>query len=370
MRSFVFSAQSGLIRFFNWWIGELATLVPRPLRHRFGRRGRTLCVAVESSRIRVSRRDRGRSRDLGEAPFDFEDGLAARDRERLRAWTAGMRPESTVVEVSLVPELGLVRDVELPAAAMDNLHQVLGFEMHRLTPFSVEDVYYRHEVIGRRDGVLVVRLATVPRRIVERATEWLENWTLGPMPVSPAGRGPRPPVAREGAIALGFRDPRYRTSRHRGFAAALAVLNVVLVGVAVAIPIEREHRYLDEARIRLAEVRSAADSAAAVRREIEESFARAKYLAALAENRIATVAVLEELTRRVPDTAWVFKLELREGAVHLHGTSVAAVSLIALLEDSPILSNVRFASPVVREGNTGRDRFHVAARITASGDGG
>ena len=370
MRSSVLRARNTLTRFFNWWLGELAMLVPPRLRHRFRRRGRTLCVAVEPSRVRVSRRERGRTRDLGEAPMELEGGLTADDRERLRALTAGMSPESTDVEVTVVPELGLVRDVELPAAARDNLHQVLGFEMQRLTPFAVEDVYYRHGVIGRRDEALQVRLAAVPRRIVDRATEWLENWTLRPTPESRARLGPRSPVDGDGAVVLGFRDLRYRTSRRRRLAAALVVLNVLLVGVAVAIPMVQEQRGLDAARIRLEEVRRAADASAAGRREIEESLAMAGFLAAAAENRVATVAVLEELTRRLPDTAWVFKLELRDGSVQLHGSSVEAVSLIALLEDSPTLSNVRFASPVVREGNTGRDRFHVAAKISALGEGG
>ena len=302
--------------------------------------------------------------------MESEGGLTADDRDRLRALTAGMSPRSTIVEVAVAPDLGLVRDVELPAAARGNLHQVLGFEMHRLTPFAVEDVYYRHGAIRRRDEALQVRLAAVPRRIVDRATEWLDSWTLRPTPDLPAGLGPRSPAGGDGAIILAFRDLRYRTSGRRGLAAALLVLNVLLAGAAVAIPMAREGRKLDEARIRLEEVRRAADAAAAVRREAEESVAKARFLAAAAEDRVVTVTVLEELTRRLPDTAWVFKLELRDGSMQLHGSSIEAVSLIALLEDSTALSDVRFASPVVREGNTGRDRFHVAAEISAQGEGG
>ena len=118
----------------------------------------------------MSRLVNGRGQELGKASFDDDGELSAADCERLAAETARLRPEDCEVEVVLAPELSLVKEVELPAAAEENLHQVLGFEMQRFTPFRTADVHYDHEVTERGEGRLRVRLAVVPKRVVDGAT--------------------------------------------------------------------------------------------------------------------------------------------------------------------------------------------------------
>lgn len=345
-------AGNVLSRFLAWWIGELAALLPAALRGG----GRTLCIAVEPGRVRVGRRENGRMRELGAVATESDGEIPAGDQKRLRGLAAGLAPEDTDIEISMAPGLALARDVELPAAARENLDQVLAFEMPRLTPFSAEDMYYGHRVTGRRGAMLRVRLEAAPKRIADRATGWLEGWTLRPAPA--ARRRSASPAAE---AVLGFRDVRYGSSRRRGMQAALFSLNLLLAAAAVAIPPWQEQRRLDAAKARLEEVRGVAEAASATAREIERSWARGRFIAATAADRVATVELIEELSARLPDGTWVFRLELSGGKLQLHGSSSAAASLIAALEDSPMLSNVRFASPVVREGSTGRDRFHIAA---------
>ncbi len=77
----------------------------------------------------------------------------------------------------------------------------------------------------------------------------------------------------------------------------------------------------------------------------------------------ASVELLEELSQRLPDDTWLFRVEVRDGKVHLQGTSTTASALIAELEGSLFLENVRFASPVTQDGASGRERFHLSASI-------
>ena len=358
--------QTSLKRYLDWWLGELAMLLPRTFRRRYRHRGCILCIMVEPSRLRISRRDGGRLRALGEIPIEPEGELPADDCERLRTLTDGMRPESTDIEITVAPELTLIKEVDLPPAALVNLHQVLGFEMPRLTPFSADDVYYNHVVTERGDDVLRVRLAVVPRRFVDQATKWLLDWTLRPAP-DPSRFRSAPTIDDDETIVLDFRDHRYSVSRRRRIHSALLILNALLVVAVVAIPLVREHQRLDEAEIRLDQAQRAVEETAESRRQIEQSWARATFLAARTNDRVSTVALLEELTVRLPDSTWVFRLELRDGAVQMRGTSATAASLIAALEDSLTLANVRFASPVVRESNTRRDQFHIAADVVPLG---
>ena len=355
-------------RFLSWWLTQITGLVPAALRRRRRLRRRALCIAVEPDRIRVRHRNNRRVRELGEAPVDVDGEPSADDGERLRALAADVRPEGAPCEITVAPGLALVKEVDLPAAAQENLRQVIGFEMQRLTPFSTEEVYYDYAVTGRHDNVLRVQLAVVPRRLIDRATAWLPSRGLQSVPESPGGFRPAPLVASDGSITLDFRDPSHRETGGRGLYAVLLAVNVALAGTAIAIPLVQEQHHLDEAKSRLEEVRHAAEATAELRGEVERLRTRARFLAAAANARISTVVLIEELTSLLPDTTWVFRLELREGTVHLHGSSADAASLIATIDSSAMLSNVRFTSSVLREG-TGQDRFHIAADVVIPGGG-
>ena len=356
--------------FLDWWLAELTALIPGALRRRARRRGHALCIAVEPNRVHVSRRTNARMRALGEAPLGADGEPAPADCARLQALTAGLRPDRTLCEITAAPALTLVKEVELPAAAQENLRQVLGFEMQQLTPFSVEEAYYDYSVMERRDGKLRVRLAVVPRRIVDRATGWLAGWELRPAPASLSGSGSRPPFDAGGPLTLDFRGPSHREPYTVRYRTVLLALNVALAGAAVTIPLVHEPRHLEGLEARMVEARSAAEAALEIGHEVERLRTEARFLAHRASARTSTVLLLEELSVRLPDTTWVFRLELRDATVHLHGTSAAESSLIATLEDSEALTDVRFASPVLREGNTGRDRFHITAQLVLPRGGG
>src|SRR5947209_386587 len=70
------------------------------------------------------------------------------------------------------------------------------------------------------------------------------------------------------------------------------------------------------------------------------------------------LAVLRELTEILPSDAWVTYLALDAKGVELTGQAGAASNLIPLLENSPWLERVEFASPVTR----GRDREQFRIR--------
>jgi Tfp pilus assembly protein PilN len=74
--------------------------------------------------------------------------------------------------------------------------------------------------------------------------------------------------------------------------------------------------------------------------------------------------VLRELTEILPGDAWLTSLTLEPKGVELTGQAQTASVLIPILENSPRLMGVEFASPVTR----GRDREQF--RIRAAWEGG
>ena len=64
-----------------------------------------------------------------------------------------------------------MRRVTMPAATEENLRQVLGFEMDRLTPLRADEVYFDYRVVSRdaAAGQIAVQLAVARARSGGRA---------------------------------------------------------------------------------------------------------------------------------------------------------------------------------------------------------
>ncbi len=94
--------------------------------------------------------------------------------------------------------------------------------------------------------------------------------------------------------------------------------------------------------------------------EVERKRQLLATLQAVEESALHPLPLLRELTERIPPDAWLTTLSLDPKGVELTGQATAANQLIPLLEDSPQLEKVEFASPVTK----GRDKEQF--RIRAS----
>ena len=342
----------GIGDFFRWWRSELAGMLPDGLRQRFERRHDTVLLSPSDDELRISRRDNGRVEELGRIDMTLPDA-----GERLAATLAGMSADSTRIEVAVAPAKVLLKQIQLPLAAEENLRQVLGFEMQRQTPFRAEQVYFNYRVVARRphSQQLDVQLAVVPRAVIDSIVDPIADWHLEPE------EGAVKAEQDDRVFAFAPGDAGNRPSS--GFRRGLLVLNLALLVTVVAIPFVQQQQYLEQQRARLGEIREAATTASKLQQRIDQHEARSHYLFAQKSGRPASVQLLEELSRRLPDDTWLFRVELRDGKVHMQGTSTRASALIAELEGSRFLEDVRFASPVTQDGTSGRERFHLSARV-------
>lgn len=344
----------GIGAFFSWWRDELAGMLPYAWRRRFERRHDVLLLTLLDDEVRISRRDNGRLEELGSISTTLPNAS-----ERMAAMLSGLKVESTRVEVAVPSNKLLVKNIQLPLAAEENLRQVLGFEMQRQTPFRAEQVYFNYRVSARRpeSQQIAVQLCVVPRTVVERVLDFLADWDLVPA----ADKSNDEQGQAEGVFAFVPSEAAQRPSSrlNRG----LLALNLVLLVCVVAIPLVQQQRHLDQLRARFDEVRAAATAASGLQERIDKHSAQSRYLFGYKAERPAAVELLEELSLRLPDDTWLFRVEVRDGKVHLQGTSTRASSLIAELEGSPFFQDARFASPVTQDGASGRERFHLSASV-------
>jgi len=99
-----------------------------------------------------------------------------------------------------------------------------------------------------------------------------------------------------------------------------------------------------------------------IRANIEDLEVRADYLDRLWRGNVPLIEVLNEITERIPETAWIQDLNYDERGVQIYGFADSASELISLLEASPVFNDVVFLSTITR-GQDGKERFRIGFKI-------
>ena len=81
------------------------------------------------------------------------------------------------------------------------------------------------------------------------------------------------------------------------------------------------------------------------------------------DEAIPVVAVWEEISRRLPDRAWLTDLSFDRGTLTVSGFAQSAAGLIGPLEESPLFSEPSFTSPVVRIPGQSGEHFEMRLKV-------
>lgn len=340
-------------RFFRWWGGELAAMLPERLRTLlWPQRSRVLLTRIDEE-LEATLLDGETQRLLGRFPLG-ETATGAREK------LYETQPELAEAELCLrlLPEQCLVRTLKLPAAAGENLRQVMAFEMDRLTPFKADQVYYAARILERLPDTRQIRveLSLTPRAKLD---PWLDE-------LAAAGWRPERVIA-EGAHAghdllpEAFRRPRSRLPQLVNIASA--ALFALLLLATLALPAWLNHNLEQQLRQDMRQVSKVAKEVEQIKAEAEKLAHENGFLQRKKSEEPATVEMLEELSRLIPDQTWLNGLQYRDRKVIIQGQSPAASSLIAQLEASPYFKNTSFVSPVTKDVASGQERFQIASEV-------
>lgn len=356
MLQLVALVRNGVSGFLDWWRSELAGLVPRALQPARRRRRRLLLLALGRGEVELFRGGGADGRLIGRA--------ASGDAEALEQLVRKARARKRPAALRLAPEHGLRKTIELPLAAKEDLDQLLRFEMDRLTPFRAEEVRFAHRIIHTepRSRRMQVELQLAPKTAVEDALGTAKAAGLVPVSVELGG----PDGSTDDALDLLPGDPATRGGTNR-LSRALAVLALLLAAAAVAIPLRERHSTAAALEAEAAAAKVEAEESLALREQLEQVSTSTDLLAA-EKSRVPLVSqVLAEVTRVLPDQAYLARLDWRDGTLQLEGYAEGAAALIGLLDRSPLFQTPQFRSPVTPDRRTGLERFHVSLELAAEG---
>ena len=186
------------------------------------------------------------------------------------------------------------------------------------------------------------RLAQIaePRGALELAVATASNRSIRSLDLIPAAIKPR------------------RFTRQEIRTGGALVVTLLLVVAALVVPGFVEGRRLARLNGEIARIDPDVRAAEKLARELDRKRQLLSTVEKINASSVQPLAVLRELTEILPSDAWVTYLAFDAKGVELTGQAGAASNLIPLLENSPRLERVEFASPVTR----GRDREQFRIR--------
>lgn len=339
--------------FWRWWTGELVALLPAGLRGWLGLGHQGGWLLRRDGAWRLFREPAVESVALGALDPTHADG----ERDALRAARNG-------VYVGLERDMLLERDIELPLAAQENLREVLGYEMDRHTPFRSDQAWFDYRVLERDSlaGRLKLRLYLAPTHLLEELMQGLRNLRIPVRGVAPL-QAVRDGMTELNLLPAELRDRPSRLPHLINLLLALSLLT--LLGLAAALPLQRQQAELVRLQPLLNAARAEAEETRRLREQLEQAGAAARFMPQRLQNRMDLLVVLEEVTRLLPDETWLRQFELEGREVRLFGESAAAAALVPLLESSPLFAEVGFRSPVTQDPRSGSERFQLGMRLVA-----
>jgi general secretion pathway protein L len=341
-----------------WWVQQMRSLLPQQLVSRSRWSSALILVPSgaddrgEAGRLRLIRRQRWRETTLGSFTPD-DAGLTAVRR------VGGIRGPGRKIVLRLPSARLLEHRLILPLAAEPEIAQVLRYEIDRVTPFAVEEVFWNWAIEGRdrARARLLVRLSLIPRAEVAGLVEILAQagLTLGAIESASAEGDLRHlPVA---AVL----DSRQRIAR--SLLRVAGATCVVLAILVIALPfIQQQSRIIKTAR-RIAELQPRVFEAEALRQRIGDQTAGAGVMAA-EEARVGNVlGAVAAITDILPDNTFLTALGLSQRIISLTGQSGDAAGLIAALSGNPIIRNPSFSAPVTAAPNGMGSLFAIRAEL-------
>jgi len=356
-------ARSPLPRFFAWWFGELAALLPQRWRGLLAERDDALLLATIGRELVVWRQGSHGNAEIGridlDGPAEAQKAAFARLRDGLDA------PELRRV-FCLDGAHTLRREIALPAAAADNLRQVLVFEMDRQTPFKAEQVYFDY-VLGEHaaaDRNVHVRLTVVPRPQLdahlaaigacEPALDAVDCWEQ-----SPGG-------ARSGLNLLPPERRHQRKNLRLRMNLALAGAAAVLLVTCMLLWLGNRQAALDAMQADVQKIASEAKQVSTLRNNLQDTIESANFLVRKKHETPLMVDLLDELTRRLPDDTYLERLNVDDkNKVELQGLSDDASKLIGLLNESGLLANPSVQGTIQPDPRSKKDRFNINVEFRA-----
>jgi general secretion pathway protein L len=351
------SVIDGATRFLGWWRDELWGLVPERVRRLLVGTDAVVVLAQVDGGFQVLAGSGTRGQDAAAV-------LARAEALSALAEMAGSR-RLGAVGIRLPASQCFERRVELPRAGRDDVRRMLNFDLERATPFRPGDVYtaYLTTNATAAKGKQRVRQLVVKREVVDPLIADVKAAGLEPAFVDCWQDTP------SSGLPVNFLEASEppRSARAVTLPKALAVLALLLAGLAFALSLSRYESALAAVKAQTAKMRSQATAVRGALERADAAIAGLRRLQRMKLGQIPAVEVLEELSKVLPDSVWLAELRIEGDVLDIAGLAKSGASLPALFVRSALFADASLTAPVTLDPREDKERFNLRVRIRQRG---
>ncbi len=241
---------------------------------------------------------------------------------------------------------GFYRETHFPSAAGPHLLEAAKLALPRLSPLPADDTAFAiaSRAPNANEPRIDVTLAIVKKSHIEQAARRAEDMGLSLSAVDLIGDDPLASPTYD--LRPGQRPPGTGRSAFRMGAIVAGCLLVISAGLFA------------DVQIRLTPELESLQTPAQIEASLQAAVVQAR---AKAEAGSATIA-LSDLSRRLPDGAYITNLTYEGSAIRLTGLAWDAAAALRALDSAPEFVDVTFQDATTRDEDTGRERFQITAR--------
>ena len=343
-------------RFLRWWRDALLAWLPARWKWALGWSPARLLLRRQGEELIVQREIAAVCSDVARLPWPtppavLEAALETPLRRLPRHW---LLPAAQVLR----------RPLRLPAAALTRLHDVVGFEIDRQTPFRADQVVHDVRVLAPVGEAQVdVELVVLPRTQLE---QWQQE--LGPLAADLAGLD----VAGDEGAALQINllppaQRRRQVNPQRRRELLLLAVSTVLLMLAGERVVDNREAAADRLRAQVEQSARQARDVSDQRALLQSLVNGARFLDEKSARQPGALQVWNELSQLLPAGTYLEKMGIENGSLQLIGLTREANQLVSLLEPSPLWRRVNLTGVLqADQAANGRDRFTLTAELQAA----
>jgi general secretion pathway protein L len=267
------------------------------------------------------------------------------------------------VELSLLPDQLLFRQVELPSRAAEFLNGILRAQIDSLTPWNPANCAFGwSQPVERGADRIAVTVAATTLELIQSYVRALSDAGVRSVSIfsTPPDADDRAPIEIWEERAPGIME----VDRIR----RLLVVTLVAAGLVASMAWSTTafltaslDTQQDEIAGQMGRARAAAGAAGAA--ELRSAAAALGRLVQRKQDSPFAVMVLEDLSRLLPDHTHLTELRIEGNKLRIIGITRDAPSLIGLLEQSGRFVQASFFAPTTRTSTSATERFHIEATL-------
>jgi general secretion pathway protein L len=346
-------------QFFRWWKKELSFLLPEKIKQLLNAQQGVIVISPKGNQLILTYQYNEQAEHL--VTLD----RAARTFSIQNLYDKDERLIKVPVILRLSDQDAIQKTLSLPIAAKENLNQVVTYELDRYTPFKAEQVYFAVKLLPgiNEPGQLNVMIVLTTKELLDGLYEDVKAMGISPLFVDYEGL-PNNLEHTDYNYNLLPEKLRQKTAKLPQFINyGLVSLSGLLLLSVIAMPVWFEYQTVERLRLQTQSLEKEAKKVKAMQSSIDAVIDETNQLIKEKTATPSVLLMLNTLSTLIKDDTWLSYAQYSDSHLQIQGESTTASTLIALLEESELFVNARFASPVTQDSISKLERFQITVDV-------